>query len=76
LNQAEQTMINKFVIEDKQDRYLCFIAKDKTRIKFTNDLYHFKDFNWKMFREILGSENEREAIANKILHKKIFPFAL
>lgn len=70
LNQAEQTMINKFVNKDKQERYLDFMSKDKTRKKFTDELYHFKDFNWKMFREIPGNENERDALFAKLSGKK------
>ena len=50
----EQTFINKFVIKDKQERYLTFLAKDKTRKKFITELYHFNDFNWKLFQEIPG----------------------
>ena len=30
----EQTFVNKFVMKDKQERYLTFLAKDKTRNKF------------------------------------------
>lgn len=62
----EQSLIKKFVLKEKQERYLAFLSKDKTRYKFTNELYHFKDFKWKLFREIPGSENERQAIALKI----------
>lgn len=70
LNQAEQTLIKRFVVKDKQERYLGFIGKDKTRSKFTNELYHFKDFNWKMFREIPGSEYGRNAILARVNGKK------
>jgi hypothetical protein len=66
----EQTLIKKFVIKDKQDRYLTFLAKDKTRKKFINELYHFNDFNWKLFREIPGSENEGQTVAFKVHSNK------
>jgi hypothetical protein len=66
----EQTLIKKFVIKEKQDRYLTFLSKDKTRNKFTDELYHFKDFNWKLFREIPGSENESQVIALKVSSNK------
>ncbi len=59
-------MIKKFIIKDKQERYTGFISKAKTRKKFTNELYHFKDFIWKLFREIPGSENERQTILAKL----------
>lgn len=65
-NQAELTLINKFVVKDKQERYLNFISKEKTRKKFTKELYHFRDFNWKLFQEIPGNENERDIILAKM----------
>jgi hypothetical protein len=65
-SQTEQALINKFVAKDKQERYLGFISKDKTRKKFTDELYHFKDFNWKLFREIPGNENGRDLILAKL----------
>ena len=70
MNPTEQAMINKFVIKDKQERFLGFIAKDKSRRKFIDELYHFKYFNWNLFREIPGSENERDAIFAKVNGKK------
>ncbi len=66
----EQTLIKKFVIKDKQERYLTFLAKDETRNKFIDELYHFNDFNWKLFREIPGSENEGQAVALKVKSSK------
>lgn len=66
----EQTLIKKFVIKDKQERYLTFLAKDKTRNKFIDELYHFNDFNWKLFREIPGRENEGQAVALKVKSSK------
>jgi hypothetical protein len=66
ISKQEEILIKKFVEKDKQDRYLTFLSKDKTRKKFTEILYHFNDFNWKLFREIAGSENERETINLKV----------
>ena len=66
----EQTFVNKFVMKDKQERYLTFLAKDKTRNKFINELYHFNNFNWKLFREIPGSENEGQTVALKVKSNK------
>jgi hypothetical protein len=54
--QEEQTLIKKFVLKDKQERYLTFLSKDKTRNKFT--------------AEIPGSENERQTIALKVKSNK------
>jgi hypothetical protein len=69
-NQIEQILINKFIVKEKQNRYLKFLSKENTRRKFTKELYHFSDFNWKLFRKIPGSENERETITSKLKGKK------
>mgnify|MGYP001556822853 CR=1 FL=1 len=66
----EQALIKNFVIKGKQDRYLTFIANDKTRKKFKHELYHFNDFNWKLFREISGSEIGRETITREVKIRK------
>ena len=66
----EETLIKKFVIKDKQERYLTFLAKDKTRNKFIDELYHFNDFNWKLFREIPGNENEGQTVALRVKSNK------
>ncbi len=68
--EAEQSLIKKFVNKDKQERYLRFVAKEKTRWKFLNELHYFKDFNWKLLHEIPGNENVRDAIIAKVKGKK------
>ncbi len=70
ITHEEHTLINKFVTKDKQERYLTFLAKDKTRNKFIDELYHFNDFNWKLFREIPGNENKGQTIALKVKSNK------
>lgn len=70
--ELEQTLIKKFVNNDKQERYLGFLSKEKSRSKFTNELHHFKDFNWNLFSEIPGNQNERDVIKSKLArHKNI-----
>jgi hypothetical protein len=71
INEQEQKLIAKFVIKAKQDRYLAFLSKEKTRHKFTEELYHFRDFNWILFREITGSESERETVSAEVSKRKI-----
>jgi hypothetical protein len=70
ITQQERALINKFITKDKQERYLTFLAKDKTRNKFLDELYHFNDFNWKLFREIPGNENEGQIVALKVKSNK------
>ena len=66
----EKKFIERFLIKEKKERYLTFVKKEKTRNKLLNELYHFKDFNWKLFKEIKSSENEREVILKKITTRK------
>lgn len=51
----ETKVIKRFIDDKKQDRYLTFIQKDKTRNKFTRELAHFSS-QLKDFEEIKGSE--------------------
>jgi hypothetical protein len=67
----ERKLIEKFVIREKKERYLGFIAKANTRRKFLSELYHFKDFDWKSFEEIPGNQNETEVILRKIDKRNI-----
>jgi len=69
-SELEQTFIKKFVEKDKQERYLEFLAKEKNRSKFTNELHYFKNLNWKLFREISGSESGIAVILAKVKGKK------
>ena len=55
--QLEINVIKKFVIKEKQSRYIQFISSNRTRKKFLNVLPHFRDFKWDLFEEI-GSEFE------------------
>lgn len=70
INETEKELITRFVIKAKQDRYLGFLAKATTRDKFTKELYHFKDFNLDLFREIPGTESETDMIAAQVRRSK------
>ena len=70
ISMQEQILIKKFVVKDKQERYLTFLSKEKTREKFKKALYHFDDFNWDLFREIPGNENERQTISSRVKNQK------
>ncbi len=45
-----------------------FISKEKTRDKFTSELAHFKDLDFRLFEEVKG--DERKMIKDKI---KVLP---
>ena len=62
--ELESKVIRRFVIKDKRDRYINFVSKDKNRDKFTFELAHFKDLDFRLFEEVKG--DEREMIKDKI----------
>jgi len=66
----ERKLIEKFFTQRKKDRYFNFIEKEKTRKKFLNELYHFKDFDWRLFEKIPGSQNPGDVILKKLTNKK------
>jgi hypothetical protein len=59
----EIKVIKRFIINKKQDRYLSFIQKAKTRRKFTQELAHFSS-QLRDFEEIKG--NERKVIVDTV----------
>jgi len=62
--ELESKVIRRFVVKDKRDRYLNFISKEKNRDKFTFELAHFKDLDFRLFEEVNG--DERKMINDKI----------
>ena len=60
----ETKVIKRFIIKDKQDRYLQFIKDDRLRQNFTNELAHFLDLKYDLFEEVKG--DERAFIKNRI----------
>ena len=57
-------LIKRFVVKQKQDRYLQFIKDNKRRQNFTNQLAHFGDLKYNLFEEVKG--DERTFVKNKI----------
>jgi hypothetical protein len=51
----ETKVIQRFIVSPKQERYLSFIQKEKTRDKFVKELAHFSS-QLKDFEEIKGNE--------------------
>ena len=70
MNQVEQLLIRKFIIHEKQERYLHYLSNDKSRNKFVRELYHFKDFNWSLLRPIPGNEIPSNSILQSLRSKK------
>jgi hypothetical protein len=64
----ESKVIKRFIIKSKRDRFLSFISSDKNRDKFTFELAHLKDLDFKLFEEVKG--DERKMIKDKI---KVLP---
>jgi hypothetical protein len=68
--QTEHLLIKKFIIKEKQERYLNFLSKERTRNSYTSVLYHFRDFKWNLLREITGRESASQAILAKLKGSK------
>ena len=58
----ERKLIEEFVAKKKRARYIAFIERESSRKTFLDELYHFKDFDWNLFEEIRGNQNERDVI--------------
>ena len=66
----ERKLIEEFVAKKKRARYIAFIERESSRKTFLDELYHFKDFDWNLFEEIRGNQNERDAIRQTLIDKK------
>lgn len=64
IEEIQTKFIHKYIRKEKQDRYLGFLSNPKNRNKFTEELCHFKDFNYGIFEVIL--KNEKEILLNRL----------
>jgi hypothetical protein len=67
--ELEIRVINKFIINDKKDRYIGFISSNKQRNKFIKILPHFKDFNFELLESMNG--NEHQFVLSKLQTLKV-----
>ncbi|WP_345223663.1 hypothetical protein [Hymenobacter koreensis] len=65
ITQQEQSFIKKYIVREKQERYLAFLSHAQNRRKFIEALYHFTDFKWELMQEIKGPD-ETHAIVDKL----------
>jgi hypothetical protein len=56
LIEFESKVIKRFVIKNKQERYIQFIQNQKNRGRFTGQLAHFNDLKFELFEEVVGDE--------------------
>ncbi len=56
MNEEEVAFINSFIIDDKKQRYLKFIEKQKHRDKFLNEFYHRLAIRYSLCTEILNKD--------------------
>jgi hypothetical protein len=54
----EIKVIERFVIKDKQSRYIQFVSSKSARVKFLRDLSHFNFLKWDLFEEVNGNHSE------------------
>src|SRR5688572_16618681 len=62
--EIEKKVIERFIIKSKRERFLTFIQKDKTRIKFIKELSHINFLRDDLFEDVIG--NEYEVVKAKI----------
>jgi hypothetical protein len=48
----EAALIKAFVRHNRQERYLQFVSKPKTRAKFLGELAHFGELDWRYARAL------------------------
>lgn len=60
--ELEQKVIQTFIREDKRDRFIGFLQKDKHRPKFLKELFHGQIFRADLFKPIEGPDEIRNAI--------------
>ncbi len=53
VHEEEEAFVKRFVAVSKQDRYLFFLSKQKTRKKFLSELYHSLAIKGSLATEIL-----------------------
>lgn len=68
--ELEKKVIERFIVKNKQNRYLAFINKSKTRKKFTDELAHFSS-QLHEFDEIQKDEFEVINSKTRFLKKPI-----
>ncbi len=73
MNEEEKAFIKAFIYEDKQERYLGFIASPKRRVKFLNEFYHRLEFRPSFAEEIHNRDQSVEYIAGKLEEKGSTP---
>ena len=63
----ESTVIQRFIVKGKQDRYLQFVNSPKNRKKLIANLAHFRDLEEDAFELVTGIEEDvvRKALAQQ-----------
>ena len=62
----EEDFVKRFIAESKQERYLQFLSKPKTRGKFLNDLYHRLMLKESFVNELLPGERTIENVGQRL----------
>lgn len=52
----EIKVIQKYIVKDKQSRFIQFVSSEKKRDKFVSELPHFNYFKWELFDEVHKEE--------------------
>lgn len=65
----EEAFIRRFVIEEKQRRYIGFLSKSQTRGKFLSELYHRLAVRGSLAEEVRSNQRTVEKVEASFLEK-------
>jgi len=66
IHKEEEAFVQRFIVEDKQERYLFFLSKPATRNKFLSELYHNLVINEKWTTELASRELDPTQVAQRL----------
>jgi hypothetical protein len=75
IDENEEAFVKRFIEADKQERYLGFLSKPKTRDKFLNELYHHLAIKGSLATEIAAKHRRPDYIETQLLQRGAGPQA-
>lgn len=60
--EEEEAFVKRFIIQNKRERYLSYLANPKKRHTFLNVLYHCGDIVWSLATEIFPRDSSADQI--------------
>ena len=70
MNDQEEAFIRRFIIEEKQQRYMGFLSKAETRRRFLSELYYRLAFRTSLAEEVSSKERTVQKVELRLLGKR------